>query len=132
MKRRKMNLYLLYHFKDSQNLSLTNEPCAYHIILLFSEVGDLSLADCKKVIPELLDVNDLNFRTKEELIEFSKNCISELDFQSVFLLASNDYNIGIESCHDLSSFREIFDRYGHHIGIEDTDQSSKNIFGKLF
>jgi hypothetical protein len=132
MKRRKTDLYLLYQFKDSNSITFDLEASAYHVILLFSESGEVPLADYKKIAPDLLDLNQLNFRTKEELIDFAKSCLNHLDFDSVYLLASNDFNIGIESCHDLSSFREIFDRYGYHVTLKDMEPTSKNLFGKLF
>jgi len=132
MKKRLESLYLLYQFRDSNDLSLNLDHSQYNVILLFTEVGEMDVSDCKKVIPGLIDMKDINFRTKEELVEFSKDCLRELDFPQIFLLASKDYNIGIESCHDLSVFREIFDRYGHKITLDPSEQNSKNIFGKLF
>lgn len=132
MKKSSLNLYLLYHFKDSNDLTLELSESAYHVIILFSEVGELGVNECKEVIPGLIDMKDLTFKTKEEVISFAKGCLQELDCEKIYLLASNDFNIGIESCHDQSSFREIFDRYGHEIVLDPSEQNSKNIFGKLF
>lgn len=132
MKKRKHNLYLLYQFKEPQGDSGQLMSTPYHIVLLFSEMGELEAAELKKVLPDQTDWDKLAFRTKQELLEFSKNCMNQLDFHSVYLLASQDYNIGIESCHDVSAFREIFHRYGEHIADEEKDSKEKNIFGKLF
>lgn len=132
MKKRKYNLYLLYQFKEPSGVNTDIMNNVYFTILLFSELGELGDSELKKVIPEYNSDEDLSFRTKSELVEFAQNCLANLDFHSVYLLASQDYNIGIESCHDLSSFREIFHRYGEHISHGEVESKEKNIFGKLF
>lgn len=132
MKKNGLNLYLLYHFKDSNDLSLELSESAYHVVILFSETGELGVNECKKVVPGLIDMKDLTFRTKDEVMNFAKSCLQELDYAKIYLLASSDFNIGIESCHDLSSFREIFDRYGHELVLDPSEAGSKSLFGKLF
>lgn len=129
--RNKDEVFLLFkfsHFGPNEELSGSGK---YQVIFFFDYNGEVDFKEVKKAnVSYEQDFENLEFITKDDLIEFGQNFISANNYQALYLLSASDYNIGIESCHDLHAFREIFKRYGNKLEAETSSQ--KSIFGKLF
>ena len=74
----------------------------------------------------------------ESWTNVSKKCrewLSEtysFDLPKVIFLSNVDYNIGLDTCNDARSFRELFRRYGNVIENPDQSRKKSNIFNKFF
>lgn len=134
--RNKDEVFLLFKFShnppgEEVQGSDTAEQGRYQVIFFFDYNGEIDFTEFKKADISIgQNYENPVFKTKEDLTDFADKFINANSYQSLYLLSANDYNIGIESCHDLHAFREIFKRYGH--AIENKSQNSKSIFGKLF
>ncbi len=127
----KDEVFLLFKFSQSGSNENEQGSGKYNVIFFFDYNGLIVFKEYKKANIALdQDYENLIFTTKEELTDFCENFIEANNYYSLYLLSSSDFNIGIESCHDLHAFREIFKRYGHR--IENKSQPQKSIFGKLF
>lgn len=118
-------IYILYQFSPSSLDELNSE---YKTILVFDDYGQLSEEKYKEFKTEKND----RFETIEDLKEYFSELLKRSDYSAALLLSTNDYNIGIESCHDLGAFREIFKRYGTEVEKLDDDSQGKGIFGRFF
>ena len=72
------------------------------------------------------------FNSLDELGEFAIEVCVELAAPEIFILSAQDYNIGLDSCNDVRSFREIFRRYGTCITNPESGSKKKNLFNKFF
>lgn len=127
----KKEVFLLFNFSQEPGEDSDQPQGTYKVIYFFDQNGEVNYADFHKLSSSLnKDFDHLTFQTKEQLTEFSTQFIEANNYESISLLSANDFNIGIESCHDLSVFREIFKRYGFN--IENKQDSSKSFFGKIF
>lgn len=120
--RSKNSLYILYRFTSAESLE---NKSTYDVVLMFSESGEIFSKDYGSLFAQ-----DNKYSDKEELLEMSHQVLASKQFASVFLLSVNDFNVGIETCHDLSSFKEIFKRYGQL--ISESEDNEGNLFGKFF
>ena len=128
MKIKKEDVYILFKFSQSQNENLGQVHGRYKVIMFFNENGPIKNSDYKKFLEN--QAEHLVFSTKEQLTEFAYRFIDESSYRNVHLLSANDYNIGLESCHDVTSFNQILQTYG--FSIENQNKSSNKFFGKLF
>ncbi|MBD65644.1 MAG: hypothetical protein CME62_10590 [Halobacteriovoraceae bacterium] len=121
---KKNTLYIIYNFKS---LDAKEARAAYNIILMYTEDGEVSA----KNYPDIFSEGVLSFSTKEELLAVGKKALGSKNFSHVYLLSTDDFNVGIETCHDLSAFKEIFKRYGQLVAGDPEDPDS-NIFSRFF
>ena len=129
--RNKDEVFLLFKFSHNPPGEEPEGQGRYQVIFFFDYNGEVDFKDFKRGNSSFEhDYENPVFGTKEELTEFAQSFVEANNYRSLFLLSANDYNIGIESCHDLQAFREIFKRYGHQ--IENKAQNQKSLFGKLF
>jgi len=133
--RNNLHLNILYQFVESED-SAGNNISFYKIIHFFSEVGVVTTTTLKKVYdnyrPPGAVSDDCLFSSLDQLGHFAIDICKEVSAPEVFLLSAQDYNIGLDSCNDIRSFKEIFRRYGTSIENPDGGHRKKNIFGKLF
>lgn len=127
--RKNLSLNLLYRIlNEGEDNSLVE------IINFFSEEGPVS----SKVISDLYqpfrfhNEQSLWFKTLEDLGQFALEVCQETYAAEVFILSSVDYNIGLDTCNDARSFRELFRRYGNVIENPDQSRKKSNLFNKFF
>jgi hypothetical protein len=131
----KSNIHILYRFSEEKGVEIADSSSKYRVLFLFNERGPLSKNNFKKVCEEYsidTESEPIDFPTKEELLGFAHTLGSFLGSTSALLLSVNDFNIGIESCHDLQAFKEIFNRYGTNLPCNESQSSDKGIFSKFF
>lgn len=131
----KESIYVLYKFSEFTDEVTNLSKGRYRIIFLFDHKGFLEKKDFKKVCDEhnlSLDTSLMDFSTKEELLSFSLELGQYFQMNNALLLSVNDYNIGIESCHDLEAFQAIFSRYGTTLPCKSSKVSEKGLFSKFF
>jgi hypothetical protein len=104
----------------------------YKSVIFFNSSGEVSDEEIRKFSPESLTDSGLVFDSKEEMSSFLENAMSSLRAPNIYLLSTNDYNIGIESCQDMSTFKDIFQRYGNEIVLDEDASESKNFLSKFF
>ena len=128
--RKKEEVFLLFRFMADEDGSNSQ---TYQVVFFFDYNGLIDYSEYRSC-PFINDMSDptstLSFQTKEHLIEFSECFIQTNSYQQIYLLSANDFNIGIESCHELGAFREIFKKYGSR--IENNSKPSRSIFGNIF
>lgn len=132
--RNNLHLNLLYRFVEERNDN-GEHTTYYKILQFFSEIGMVSSTVLNKIyLDEDVDgiEGELVFKTLDQLGHFSIKVCKELAAPEVFLLSVQDYNIGLDSCSDVRSFKEIFRRYGTSIDNPEGSHRKKNIFGKIF
>lgn len=134
MMRNNLHLNLLYNFieKKDQNGEVVS---FYRILHLFSEVGPVSASTLNALYeryPQEDYFDGFCFKSLDELGSFAVEVCIDLSAPEIFILSAQDYNIGLDSCNDIRSFREIFRRYGTSIANPESGQKKKNIFGKIF
>jgi hypothetical protein len=132
---KKKSLYLLYHFSEAPSQDSEFASARYRVVYLFNEQGLLKSEQFKKVCDEFgidKDKPNIDFPTKEELTNFAERLSEQQGSHSIFLLSVNDYNIGIESCHDILAFKEIFSRYGTELDNSSSDKTDRGLFSKFF
>ena len=124
-------LYLLYKFSAGQKQEFGQLDATYKIVYLFNHNGPLETSELSKVRREDRGEGErLEFHSKEHLMTFSQSVMEQNNYSAVNLLTATDYNIGIESCHDLESLRDIFNKYGTN--IENSRPSGGSILGRFF
>ncbi|MEE2671871.1 MAG: hypothetical protein VYA54_09180 [Bdellovibrionota bacterium] len=121
-------VYLIYRFEN--NDEFLNLSSRYKVSYFFTATGEVTHEDIKKVQGEFSEEDELEFKTKDELTEFSYRFIETHNISSIYLLNTNDFNIGVESSNDLMSFRQVFSKYGLKIDLH--KDSGGGIFNKFF
>lgn len=126
------SLNLLYNFlPTSQN---GNIQSCYKILKLFSDSGEIPSNIIESVYqnyPSFGPGDWVCFENLDELGRFSLELCQKMECPEVLILSAQDYNLGVENCSDLRSFRDIFRRYG--TSVENPDKiRKKNVFSKLF
>ncbi len=103
----------------------------YRVIQFFDETGKISLDEIMRVSGDRnLHPDFVEFETKEELTDFALKFLDQNDYENAYLLSTNDFNIGIESCHNIEAFKDIFKDYG--TCLTSTAERPKSLFGKIF
>lgn len=133
--RNNLHLNILYQFVESED-SAGNSISFYKIINFFSDVGVVTKTTLNKVYDDFRPPGAASegylFSSLDQLGHFAIDICKEVSAPEVLLLSVLDYNIGLDSCNDIRSFKEIFRRYGTSIENPDGGHRKKNIFGKLF
>ena len=127
--RNNLELNLLYRI-----INEGEQESLIEVLNFFSEAGPIS--------PKTLEDNyqkyrfhegrALLFNTLEELGQFALEVCQETASPEVFILSNVDYNIGLDTCNNVRSFRELFRRYGNVIENPDQGRKKSNIFNKFF
>ena len=104
----------------------------YHVVRMYSDYGDLDNKEVRKLTQYTEHADHFAFDTKEALTDFTQKLANETGCMGVHLLAVNDFNIGMESCHNISDFKEIFIKYGTLIESDSSFKKSKGILGRFF
>lgn len=120
--------YLVFRFESDDLLEIDTN--CYSVVQFFTPDGTIGFPEIKKVKGDYNEDEPLTFKTKDQLTEFSYRFIEEHGHKSIFLLNAKDLNIGMESSHDTTSFRSIFEKFGLKIELQKED--GKGILGKLF
>ncbi|MFT6631333.1 MAG: hypothetical protein ACJAS4_001282 [Bacteriovoracaceae bacterium] len=129
--RNKEEVFLLFRFSHNPPGENDESHGRYQIIFFFDYNGEIDFKEFKAENSSFGQGHEgAIFGTKEELTEFAQDFVVSNSYKSLYLLSANDFNIGIESCHDLQAFREIFKRYGHQ--IENKSETTRSLFGRIF
>lgn len=132
--RNNLHLNLLYNFVEKKD-SYGNTVSFYKILNLFSDVGPVTQSTQDLIYRNFQHENyfdGLCFKSLDELGGFAVQICTELSAPEIFILSAQDYNIGLDSCSDVRSFKEIFRRYGTSVENPEGGQRKKNIFDKFF
>lgn len=126
--------FLLYKFSENKHTEMALGYATYKIVQLFNDLGKVKSAQIKQILNDfdVQDFENIQFKTKERLLQFAQALGDYLNNESIYLLSVNDFNIGIESCHDTQSFKQIFNRYGTELECDGKSSKSSGIFGKFF
>ena len=120
-------VFIVYNFTENEGESNSH----YQILYFFDSHGEVTLDSQQKLNEAGAQIKKtIEFQTKENFIEFVQDFIDTHDYQTGHTLSADDFNIGIESCHNLFTFREIFKRYGTQ--IHRSEDAKKSLLGKFF
>lgn len=130
MSKHKNNLSILYrHVNDD----LEKKMSYYQLVLFFSDSGNVSEADVIAIRGEESTAEISFFETKNELLSFAYDALIYFKVSRLFILSNTDYNIGIDSTHDSNGIKELFERFGTEIKLNEEDEKEKKGFlGKFF
>lgn len=123
--------YFLYRMLKETIDGIEQNP-VFKTVIFFNSSGEVSFDELRKIGPEFVTEKGLVFKAKEEMMTFLEATMAEFHAPNLFILSANDYNIGIESCQDLSTFKELFQRYGNEIVSEEEVSGSKKFLSKFF
>jgi len=129
-----LNLNLLYQFIDhTDDEGSTNSY--YRIIRFFSEAGEVSEKALDKAYENFKFSNntiDFVFKNLEDLGQYAVDICKATSTPEVFILSVQDYNIGLDSCNDSRTFKDIFRRYGTALENPDKLYKKNHLFKNLF
>jgi hypothetical protein len=123
--------YFLYRMLKETIDGIEQNPL-FKTVIFFNSSGEVSADEFRKIGPEFVTDKGIIFNTKEEMMTFLETAMAQFHAPNLFILSAHDYNIGIESCQDLSTFRELFQRYGNEIISEEEVSGSKKFLSKFF
>ena len=126
-------LTLIYHFQSSQNQDEEFKPASYKMVYFFNDEGFVDnkiLLELLKAFPDS-NYQDRTFLNLDDLKAFAHRVAEELEAPQVRLISVQDYNIGIDGAKDLTSYRELFNKYGEAL-INEQASKKKGLFGKFF
>jgi hypothetical protein len=126
---KKEALYILFSKSSIEGESLSKK---YRPLNIFSSTRKISFDEIDKMGITSDELDSSYFANKEELYEFSRGLLQNYTQAEIaFLLSTNDFNIGIESCQDTLTFRNIFAKFGEQVVLSE-DQKQKSLFNKFF
>ena len=129
MSKHKTNLSILYrHINDD----IERQMSYYRIVTFFSDSGKIDHEEIREIRGDSAGEEPLFFETKNELLEFAYNSLIHFRVDRLFILATTDYNTGIDSTQDASGLKDIFQRFGTEIKLDEEDSSGKGFLGKFF
>jgi hypothetical protein len=97
----------------------------YRILMSYDKAGEVLMDSSQE------QQTKQEFHTKESLVEYIQDYIDESGHEKGCLIAANDFNIGLESCHSTDEFSDLFVTHGSL--IQPTNhKDKKSFFGKLF
>jgi len=125
--RNNLNLNCLYKVIDI-------EQAQYEVLMFFSDAGLIHSKTLEETYQSYRFHNSEKFLFKnhDDLGQFALDVCKEVAAPEVFILSTQDFNIGLDTCADIRGFREIFRRYGNIIENPDQSKKKNNIFNKLF
>lgn len=127
---------ILYKFNEA-NTDSKAESSNYQILQVFTELGPLANKTLSSVYrefsqPGLGSPASMHFASLEELGRFVIEVLKESGSPEAFLLSTEDYNIGLDSCNDSEQFQDIFRRYGTSLENPESSIKKRSLFGNLF
>lgn len=127
--RNNLNLNCLYKVIEK-----TEDESQYEILMFFSDAGEIHNKTLSSVYQgyRFHNKDALLFKSHDDLGQYALDVCKEVQAPEVFILSTQDYNIGLDTCSDIRGFREIFRRYGNIIENPDQNKKKNNIFNKLF
>lgn len=127
--RNNLELNLLYRI-----INEGEQDSLIEVLNFFSEAGPISSKTLEESYQKYRfhEGNALLFNTLEQLGQFALEVCQETASPEVFILSNVDYNIGLDTCNNVRSFRELFRRYGNVIENPDQGRKKTNIFNKFF
>lgn len=132
--RNNLHLNLLYNFIEKKD-SDGNTVSFYKVLHLFSDIGPVSQNSLDQIFQNFPQENYFDgqcFKSLDELGGFAVDVCKDLSAPEIFILSTQDYNIGLDSCGDVRNFKELFRRYATCIQNPEGGQRKKNIFDKFF
>ena len=132
--RNNLHLNLLYNFIEKKD-AFGNTVSFYKILHLFSDIGPVAYSTLDQLFQKFPQENYFQgqcFKSLDELGGFAVEICKELSAPEIFILSAQDYNIGLDSCSDIRSFKEVFRRYGTSVQNPESGARKKNIFDKFF
>lgn len=116
-------IYIIFNFCAEVDQAAENKG-RYRIIISYDKEGEL-------VLDSANFGGNIEFDTKELMVEHIQRYLADSDYEEVCLIAANDFNIGIESCHSPQEFKDLFITHGSIIHAAQ-NKEKKSFFGKLF
>ena len=129
---------LLYRFNENEsNQFREGDESSYEILQVFTPFGPLPQKMISTVYrefekPHFIVGSNLLFSSLEDLGRFIIELLKEADSGQAYLLSTEDYNIGLDSCNDSEQFQDIFRRYGTLLENPEGSVKKKSLFGNLF
>jgi hypothetical protein len=125
------DLRLIYRiFKQEQE----DEKLArqYHVCRVYSDTEFASEEILQEIKHSLLQEERSYFRTMEELQQFALLVVQKFRASQIILLSVEDYNLAVESVHDLVEYRELFKQHGEVVKSGETLHRPRLLLHKLF
>jgi hypothetical protein len=129
---------LLYKFNNTSSNSLDEASVSdYEVLQLFTAFGPVTEKVVTSVYREFESPGgrgkgNLRFSSLENLGRFITELLKEYESPEAFLLSTDDYNIGLDSCNDSEQFQDIFRRYGTSVVNPESSIKKKSLFGNIF
>ena len=118
--------YLVYNFTGDNN----GEESFYKILIFYDSHGKINEYELSDKSLTGQGIADIRFSTKEDLASFCDEFLSTHKYDGLYLISSSDFNIGMESGHNLQTFLEIFPKYG--VFVESSTGGSTSFLSKIF
>lgn len=115
------NLYLIYNFSESESFDGSERLGKYKILLAYDRDGNSELIN---------DFAGIEFSEKEHMLKRVQDFMEEFGIHHAKILAVNDFNVGIESCHTTDDILRLFDTHGTSLAL--AEGAKKSILGRLF
>lgn len=106
-------LYIVFRFKENEH---------YQLLYIFDKDGQLNLGE---------ENLEQTFYEKESLVSKVLSFIDENQYQGAYLLSANDFNVGLETCHEKSEFLKLFETHGALLEM-DKSLSKKSFLDRFF
>jgi hypothetical protein len=129
---------LLYKFNNMTTKSKTGEISSdYQVLQLFTAFGPVPAKVVASVYRDFESstkrtTKNLHFNTLESLGHFITELLKKYDSPEAFLLSTDDFNIGLDSCNDSEQFQDIFRRYGTSVENPENIIKKKSLFRNIF
>lgn len=118
--------YLIYNFTAEKS----EDEAYYKILIFFDSHGEISPNSLPADLSGTNGILDLKFYTKEDLAIFCDEFLGTSHYDGLYLVSATDFNIGMESGHNLQTFLEIFSNYG--VFVEPQSRSTSSLLSKIF
>ncbi len=104
----------------------------YEVVFFFSSEGEITSKEInKRTDLSLSEGETLRFKHKEELVQLGQEFLSLSPQKILYLLSTSDFNIGLESCKNIESFKGIFEAFGTKVDSSEA-KSKKSILKRIF
>ena len=126
--RNNLHLNLVYNYVPA----ITDQGQAnfYRVLNFFSEIGNVSETTVGEIYGHFDNCGPddwICFEDLDDLGKFALNVCIELNSPEVFIISAADYNLGLETCSDVRSYKEVFRRYGTSIPNPEIQNKKKNL-----
>lgn len=118
--------YLVYNFTAEHG----GEESFYKILTFYDSHGIISEHDFSNNLLGGKSIPEITFSTKEDLAKFCEEFLNSHKYDGLYLISASDFNIGMESGHNLETFLEIFPKYGAF--VESRSSGTSSFLSKIF